>query len=424
MSVKDTCLHLQVKLLTSGQIQALQPQQQQQLQQLYLQQQAQVQQQQQVAVLNSSHVNTQAHLDNTKNVTNHASFQGSEAENHVHLNANQAYPPGVPGASLHDNWSESTVPQVTQNGVIANSSSSGVQASTTQGISNQSVLISQPQATVFSQADSFQTQMCHESTVSAMETAYTGAQLLQVNATIGSDSGTLSSLSSNFVSTSSDVLLSQSVVCCQGTTLTSSGLVTTASMPTSEPSLHSGIDTTILSEINCSSDAKSSPLTGNSDPTLSNGPISSYSAFSTSNACASGMAISPFSSPNYVMSPTQKSPFHTGATLSPSITQPLSINPSCLSPSSGLHGGHSAFSPSLIPSDLLSPTKQLAVISPASSKSPFNLSSGGDSLAVPKLNLFFDSMAIPCPPPMPTPPLPTDKLSPQTPSIYVSIILF
>ena len=386
--------------------------------------QQQQQQQQQVAVLNSSQVNTQAHLDDTKNVTNHAAFQGTKAENHVHLNANQTYQQGIPSTSLHNNWSEITVPQVTQNGVIANSNSSVVQASTAQGISDQSVLISQPQATVLSQADSFQTQVCRESSVSAMETAYGGAQLLQANATIGSDSGTLSTLSSNFVSTSSDVLLSQSVVCCQGTTLTSSGLVTTASMPTSEPSLRSGIDTTILSEINCSTDAKSSPLTGSSDPTLSNGPISSYSVFSSSNACASGMAISPFSSPNYVMSPTQKSPFHTGATLSPSITQPLSINPSCLSPSSGLPGGHSAFSPSLIPSDLLSPTKQLAVISPASSKSPFNLSSGGDSLAVPKLNLLYDSMSIPCPPPTPTPPLPTDKLSPQTPSIYVSIILF
>ena len=365
-------------------------------------------------------------MDNTKNMTNHVSFQGTKGETHEHVNASQANQQSLPVSSMQNNWSAAVKSPSDQNGGTVSCSSGEVQASTMQVMVHPSVLLAQPHPNAFSQTDSLLTQTCSNSTMTAMETSFAGAQMLQAtghrSSIAGSDPSTLSSLSSNFVSTSSNVLLSQSAVSCQGTTFLSSASVTTGTTTIAEPTVHSGIDTTILSEINCSTDAKSSPLTGNSDPTLSNGPISSYSAFSSSNACASGMSISPFASPSYVMSPTQKSPFHTTASLSPSITQPLSIiNPSCLSPSSGLQGAHSAFSPSLIPTDLLSPSKQLAVVSP-SSKSPFNLNSGGDNMVVPKLNLLFDPMAIPCPPPMPTPPLPTDKLSPQTPSIYVSII--
>ena len=409
-------------MLTSGQLQGLQ--QQQQLQQLYLQQQVQAQQHQQGVLLNSTQVNPQAHLDNTNTMTNHVSLQGTRGENHEPLNAVQVNQQSLAGSSLQNSWPETTQPQNVQNGVATSSSKSEAQASTpcitTQGISHSvaPTLLTQPHSETFSRSDSVLAG-------SAMETTTAGDHMLQVagyqNSIARSEPETLSSHSSNFVSTSSNVLLSQSTVSCQGTATFSSGSIVTGSVPASEPSLHSAMDTTILSEINCSTDAKSSPLTGNGDPTLSNGPISSYSGFSTPNACASGMSISPFSSPSYVMSPTQKSPFNATASLSPSITQPLSIiNPTCLSPSSGLQGAQSAFSPSLIPSDLLSPTKQLAVVSPSSSKSPFNLSSGGDNLVAPKLNLLFDSMAIPHPPPTPTPPLPTDKLSPQTPSIYVS----
>lgn len=360
-------------------------------------------------------------------MANHVSFQGTKGENHEHLNANQVNQQSLPGGSLQNNWPETMQPQHDQNGVSAGSSEAQASTSciTTHPVTP--TLLAQPHPEIFSQTESPSTKTCSNSTVSAMETStIVGDHLLQVaghqNSIASSEPATLSSLSSNFVSTSSNVLLSQSVVTCQGTPFLPSGSLSMGSTTTPERSLRSGIETTILSEINCSTDAKASPLTGNGDPTLSNGPISSYSGFSSSNACASGMSISPFSSPSYVMSPTQKSPFHSTASLSPSITQPLSIiNPTCLSPSSGLQGAQTAFSPSLIPSDLLSPSKQLAVVSPGSSKSPFNLSSGGDNMAVPKLNLLFDPMAIPHPPPTPTPPLPTDKLSPQTPSIYVSI---
>lgn len=422
-------------MLTSGQLQGLQQQQQQQLQQLYLQQQAQAQvqqqqKQQQGVVLNSTQASAQAYLDSTKNMANHVSFQVTKGENHELVHASQVTQQSFPGSSLQTNWPENTQTQSDQNGLSVSASKSEVQASTTcittQGISHppNPTLPTQPHPETFSQSDSLLTKAYSNSTVSPMETSISGDHLLQVtgqqNSIARSEPATLSSLSSNYVSTSSDVLLSQSVVSCQGTTFLSSGTVATGSTTMSEPSLHSGMDTTILSEINSSKDVKPSPLTGNGDPTLSNGPISSYSGFSS----ASGMVVSPFSSPSYVMSPTQKSPFHTTASLSPSISQPLSIiNPTCLSPSSGLQGVQSTFSLSLIPTDLLSPSKQLAVVSPSSSKSPFNLSSGGDNLMLPKLNLLFDPMAIPHPPPTPTPPLPTDKLSPQTPSICVSIIM-
>lgn len=426
-------------MLTSGQLQGLQ---QQQLQQIYLQQQQQAQHQQQQG--STEQANTTVSLENSttipaKNMTNHVSFQDMKGENHEHLGSSQLNQPSVPGPSSQNNWSDTVQPHNGQNlassgsdNQFAKPAQSDVQSSTLcitmQGISDSvaPMLITQSLPGPFSQSESLLTDVHSNSSMSAMETSITAADhMMQVtshqNSIAGPDTAVLSSLPSNFVSTSSNVLLGQSVVSSQGTTFLSSESLTTGSSTTTEPSLTSGMDTTLLGEINCSADIKPSPLTGNSDPTLSNGPISTYSGFSSSTGCASGMTISPFSSPSYVMSPTQKSPFHTTSTLSPSLTQPLSIiNPGCLSPSSGLQGGQSTFSPSLIPADLLSPSKQLAVVSPGSSKSPFNLSSGGDNLVVPKLNLLFDPNAIPHPPPTPAPPLPTDKLSPQTPIIYVS----
>ena len=414
-------------MLTSGQLQGLQQQQQQQqLQQLYLQQQAQaqVQQQQQGVVLNSTQASAQAYLDSTKNMANHVSFQVTKGENLELVHASQVTQQSLAGSSLQTNWPENTQTQSDQNGLSVSASKSEVQASASGIISHPPTpsLLVQPHPETFSQSDSLLSKVYSNSTVSAMETSIAGDHLLQVtgqqNSIARSEPATLSSLSLNYVSTSSNVLLSQSVVSCQGTTYLSSGTVATGSTTTTEPPLHGAMDTTILSEINSSKDAKPSLLTGNGDPTLSNGPISNYSVFSS----ASGMTVSPFSSPSYVMSPMQKSPFHTTVSLSPSISQPLSIiNPTCLSPSSGLQGVQSTFSPSLVPTDLLSPSKQLAVVSPNSSKSPFNLSSGGDNLVLPKLNLLFDPTEIPHPPPTPTPPLPTDKLSPQTPSICVSM---
>lgn len=431
---------MQVKLLTSGQLQGLQ---QQQLQQIYLQQQQQAQHQQQQG--SAEQANASISLENTaaipaKNITNHVSLQGMKGENHEHAGSSQLNQASVQGPSSQTNWSDTaqslngqSVALTGSDNQFAKPAQSDAQSSTlcmtTQGTSNSvaPMLITQSVTGPFSQSESLLTDVHSNSSVSAMETSIAPADhMVQVtshqNSIAGPDTAMLSSFPANFVSTSSNVLLSQTVVSSQGTTFLSSESLTTGSSSTTEPSLTSGMDTTLLGEINCSADVKPSPLTGNSDPTLSNGPISTYSGFSSTTGCASGMSISPFSSPSYVMSPTQKSPFHTTSTLSPSLTQPLSIiNPGCLSPSSGLQGGQSTFSPTLIPADLLSPSKQLAVVSPGSSKSPFNLSSGGDNLAVPKLNLLFDSNAIPHPPPTPTPPLPTDKLSPQTPIIYVSI---
>ena len=415
-----------MKLLTSGQMQGLQ---QQQLQQLYLQQQ-----QQQGTELNNTQDDAAVSMENAaayfgKNMANHVSFQDVKGESHKQLNE-----PSVPGSNGQDNWSNTVQPQNGQilastcsDNQFAKPAHSVVQTSciTTQGISH-----SLPGT--FSQSESLLTEAHSNSAVSAMETSITPAgdnitQLTgQQNSLAGPDTVSLPSPLSNFVSTSSSVLLSSSAPSSQGTTFLTNESLSTGTTTTTEQSLTSGMHTTLLSEINCSADVKPSPLTGNSDPTLSNGPMSTYSGFSSSAAGASGMSMSPFSSPShYVMSPTQKSPFHTTASqLSPSLTQPLSIiNPTCLSPSSGLQGAQTAFSPaSLIPTDLLSPSKQLAVVSPGSSKSPFNLSSGGD-MVIPKLNLLFDSNAIPHPPSTPAPPLPTDKLSPQTPSIYVSISL-
>lgn len=424
-------------MLTSGQLQGLQ---QQQLQQLYLQQQQQAQQQQQSTELSTTQANTTVSLENTaiipvKNMTNHVSFQIMKAENHENVDTSQLNQPSVPGSGSQNNWSDTVQPHSSQNSAstgldnqLAKPTTSDVQTSTcvtTQGISNSvaPTLLTQSLPGPFTQSESLLTGGHSNSSVSAMETSIApGDHMMQVaghqNSIAGPDTAMLSSLSSNFVSTSSNVLLSQSVVSSHGTAFLSSESLTTGSSTTTEPSLTSGMDATLLTQINCSTNIKPSPLIGNSDPTLSNGPISTNSGLSSA---AGGMTISPFSSPSYVMSPTQKSPFHTTSTLSPSLTQPLSIiNPSCLSPSSGLQGGHSTFSPSLIPADLLSPSKQLAVVSPGSSKSPFNLTPGGDNLVVPKLNLLFDSNAIPHPPPTPAPPLPTDKLSPQTPIIYVS----
>ncbi|XP_067031974.1 lysine-specific demethylase 6A-like isoform X1 [Acropora muricata] len=414
-----TIRNAQVKLLNSGQIHGLQ---QQQLQ-LYLQQQAQLQQQQQQgALVNSAQVaSTQGLFDNSKNLANHTAFQGEKQDNLEHISAVQGTQQSIPGNDLQNNWPETVHAQGNQNGmpvVPCNSEVSGSNlptCTTTQGVSlpvAHSAL--QTNSGNFSQSNTVLTNAYEDSNVSAMETSSVSDHLLQAtghqNSITTSEPATQPLLSSNFVSTAVDALLSQSVVSCQGTTFLSSGTIVT------ESTTSSGIEPSILGEINSSADGKPSPLTGNGDPTLSNGSISSLAGFTN----ATIMSISPFSSPSYVMSPTQKSPFHSTASLSPSITQPLSIiNPTCLSPSSGLQGTQSAFSPSLIPTELLSPSKQLTVVSPTSSKSPFNLNSGGDNLAVPKLNLLLDASAIPHPPPTPEPPLPTDRLSPQTPSIYV-----
>lgn len=417
-----TIRNAQVKLLTSGQIQGLQ---QQQLQQLYLHQQAQLQQQQQQqqgVLMNSTQVGaTQVVFDNSKNLANHVSFQGGNEEGHEQLNASEETQQSIPGKDLQNCWPETAQAPSNQNGMPVVVCTSDVQGgslatcATTPGMSHpvtQSVI--QTSAASFSQSDTVLTSVYGDN-VSAMDTSSVSNHLLQAsghqNSIAQSESATAQSLlSSSLISTSSDVLLSQSVVSCQGTTFLSSGTMVTGSTASS------GMDSSILGEINSCTNAKESPLTGNGDPTLSNGPISSYVGFSS----ATGMTISPFSSPSYVMSPTQKSPFHTTASFSPSITQPLSIiNPTCLSPSSGLQAAQSAFSPSLIPTDLLSPSKQLTVVSPLSSKSPFSLSSASDNLTVPKLNLLLDSSAMPHPPPVPDPPLPTDRLSPQTPSICV-----
>lgn len=350
-------------------------------------------------------------------------FQGEKEDNHEHITVIQGTQQSIPGNDLQNNWPETVQAQGNQNGMPMVPCKSEVPGSNlptctaTQVVSHQvSHSALQTNSSNFSQSNTVLTNAYEDSNVSAMETSSINDHLLQAtghqNSITTSEPATQPLLSSNFVSTAVDVLLSQSVVSCQGTTFLSSGTMVT------ESTTSSGIEQSILGEINSSTDGKPSPLTGNGDPTLSNGSIASFAGFTNSTM----MSISPFSSPSYVMSPTQKSPFHSTASLSPSITQPLSIiNPTCLSPSSGLQGTQSAFSPSLIPTELLSPSKQLTVVSPNSSKSPFNLNSGGDNLAVPKLNLLLDASALPHPPPTPHPPLPTDRLSPQTPSIYVSM---
>lgn len=180
-------------------------------------------------------------------------------------------------------------------------------------------------------------------------------------------------------------------------------------------SVASRMDTSVLSEINPASLAEvtRSPLSGSRDPNLSAYPISSAADIPATSISTIGTAlISPFASPHYVMSPTQKLPFPS-VSLSPSITQPLTVNPSCLSPSAG-------FSPPLISPGLLSPNKQIALASPNASKSPFTVAGGGNGLGVPKISLLFDPNEIPSLPLPLSPPLATDKLSPATPSIYVS----
>ncbi|XP_022796403.1 lysine-specific demethylase 6A-like [Stylophora pistillata] len=423
-----TIRNAQVKLLTSAQMQGLQ---QQQLQQIYLQQQQQ--QQQQVTEPNNAQAHSAVPMENAvmysgKNMANHVSLQDGKGENHDGLN--QA---SVPASSSGENWSNAVQPQ---NGQILVStcsenqfakSTDSLTQTVTSIIATQGITLSLPGP--FSQSESIFTEAHSNSTVAAMETSLAGGDPMMAvteehNSIAGSNALTITSPLSNFVSTSSNAtMFNSSAPSSEGTILLQGESGTTA---TCEQSLSNEMHSALLNEINCTADVKPSPLTGTSDPTLSNGPMSTYTGFPSSAAgAASGLStISPFSPPShYVMSPTQKSPFHpTASQLSPSLTQPLSIiNPSCLSPSSGLQGGQSAFSPaSLIPTDLLSPSKQLAVISPSSSsKSPFNLSTGGDNLAVPKLNLLFDSNALPHPPDTPLPPLPTDKLSPQTPSIYV-----
>lgn len=111
------------------------------------------------------------------------------------------------------------------------------------------------------------------------------------------------------------------------------------------------------------------------------------------------------STENCVTSPT---PTPSIQSLSTSISQPLTINPCNLSPK-----------PSLL-SPLLSPSVSIALASPSSSKSPLT-SVGPSNHQVPKLSLLFDGNELPAPPKPPHPPLPTDKLSPPTPSICVSI---
>jgi histone demethylase len=68
----------------------------------------------------------------------------------------------------------------------------------------------------------------------------------------------------------------------------------------------------------------------------------------------------------------------------------------------------------------MSPSMSIAMASPSTSKSPLTTGIGPSGFQVPKVSLLFDPMAIPCPPKQPYPPLPTDKLSPPTPSINVS----
>lgn len=165
----------------------------------------------------------------------------------------------------------------------------------------------------------------------------------------------------------------------------------------------------------------SSVLTGSSDPTLGSGVVSSnLEAVTVPLAPSStGVSISPFSSPSYAVSPTPKLTPH--SSFSPITTQPLTINPvsSCLSPGSSLHG-NPLLSPSLIsPNPLhLSPSQNLSLLSPSGSKS---LLSTEGQFPIPKISLLLDENAIPTLPKVPSPPLPTDKLSPATPSIFVSI---
>ena len=166
----------------------------------------------------------------------------------------------------------------------------------------------------------------------------------------------------------------------------------------------------------------SSVLTGSSDPTLGSGAVSSNSEVVTVPSAPSsmGVSISPFSSPSYAVSPTPK--FSNHSSFSPIATQPLTINPisSCLSPNSNLHGNHLLSPTSLISPNLmqLSPSQSLSLLSPGGNKS---LLSSGGQLPIPKISLLLDENAIPTLPKAPSPPLPTDKLSPPTPSIFVSI---
>ena len=395
--------------------------QQQQLQQLYLQHQ------QAAIVLNPQvpgSVHKETPTDSTKSVANHVNATGG---NYKPLDTIQPNQVSLPETCVQNNWTGSN----SELSITAGSRDQLMEPVKTDGVaiisqanlvisqaapnSEPSLLLSQSLSGSLTQPSSLLTPAAINSSLCAIETSVAGDHPLLQNSIAGSEPVTLASPASEFISTASNVLLSQSFVSSQTSTFLPQTSIASGS------SLNPTIDGTMLNEIN-SAEVKQSPLTGNNDPTLSNGPVPTLSGFSSSGVCVSNMSISPFSSPSYVMSPTQKSPFASTVSLSPSITQPLTIiNPTCLSPSSGLQGGQSTFSPSVIPGDLLSPSKQLAVVSPGSSKSPFNLSSGGNGLVVPKLNLLFDPMAIPQPPPTPSPPLPTDKLSPQTPSIYVSV---
>ncbi|XP_031554855.1 lysine-specific demethylase 6A-like isoform X2 [Actinia tenebrosa] len=137
-------------------------------------------------------------------------------------------------------------------------------------------------------------------------------------------------------------------------------------------------------------------LTRSDNPTLGSGGGSTNEYSSSS-----------FSSPTYVSSPTQK--FSTSVSFSPNLTQPLTVNACSLSPSSK----QSLLSPSLISPPMI------AMASPSLSKSPLTSGIGPSAFQVPKVSLLYDATAIPSPPKQPHPPLPTDKLSPPTPSISV-----
>lgn len=209
------------------------------------------------------------------------------------------------------------------------------------------------------------------------------------------------------------------------TSMSSDPLLSSASSRASDISSSLGQNNSmLLTAQNVSNSSKVLPspmegLTSYTSVTSSEGISSFHDALTRSDNPTLGsggstneQSSSSFPSPTYVSSPTQK--FSTSVSFSPNLSQPLTVNASSMSPSS---------KQSLLSPSLMSPS-MIAMASPSLSKSPLTSGIGPSAFQVPKVSLLYDATAIPSPPKQPHPPLPTDKLSPPTPSICVSKYVF
>ncbi|XP_048588663.1 lysine-specific demethylase 6A isoform X1 [Nematostella vectensis] len=236
---------------------------------------------------------------------------------------------------------------------------------------------------------------------------------LQPSQMAGSQNGIPQSTSGVLTSINSDPMLSSSCISTgnRADTFSSAQVHADSSLLTVQSSANTGQAGLLTTSMDISSDSRKTVDTVASsnassmqhqellsvDPGLNNGPVSTLF-----DMCGSSAA--PFPSPSYVTAS-----FSTGVSYSPSLSQPLTVNPCSLSPTSN--------QPQLLSPSLMSPSVGLALASP-SAKSPL-LGGASGSTQVPKLCLLKDPSIIPSPPKAPYPPLPTDKLSPPTPSIWV-----